>query len=403
MMHSLFRVPGTSIEIPGFGVMLMIAFLVSIWWAARRAQRSGGNPDAILNCGFIAIFAGVIGCRAMHVIHYWEEFANQGSFLATLWAIVDVRRGGFEFYGGFVFTIVCVLAWLRFYERVSLRWYMDIIAPSAALGLAIGRIGCLLNGCCYGTTCELPWAVRFPYASPAAVEQWKHGLPGAALPGELLVALPVGVSVPFERGSLNASAEAIEAAERAERAAREEYEHLQSQANVSSGDTRAALDRQAAAARARLSTAERTYGDIRANMRRYEASAAAILALAREHRSLPVHPTQVYSTITALIVAFLLNAWYYRRTRDGQVIFGLLLIEPLTRYTLELIRADNPIDTAGQTVSQSIAIGLTLIGLIGLIALRRASPRSPRAKRWTPPDDANGAKAPSKARVAAAS
>src|SRR5262244_1505947 len=112
MMPTVFKIPGLNIEIPGFGLMLMCSFLISIWWAARRAQKSGGMPDVILNCGFIAVFAGVIGCRLMHVVHYWEEFAHEGSLWNTFLAIIDIRRGGVEFYGGFVLTIICVLAWL---------------------------------------------------------------------------------------------------------------------------------------------------------------------------------------------------------------------------------------------------------------------------------------------------
>lgn len=385
MMPIVFRVPGTSLDIPGFGLMLMIAFLASIWWAARRAHRSGANPDVILNCGFIAVFAGVIGCRAMHVIHYWHEFADEGSLWNILIAIVDVRRGGVEFYGGFVFTIICVLAWLKFYEKVSLRWYMDIVAPSAALGLAIGRVGCLLNGCCYGTTCEQSWAVRFPLGSPASFEQWKNRTPGAALPQELLITNAQGISAPLSRESAVAPAAAIAAAESAEQAAQSRVDALKTQLASAAGDEKSRIERDLAKATGDLAAAQRAFGDIRQNMRRYEASAAAIQALAQKHRSLPVHPTQVYSTITALIVALLLNAWYYRRTHDGQVIFGLLLIEPVTRYMLELIRADNPIDTAGQTISQSIAIGLTLIGLIGLLTVRKLSPRSKNAALWVPP------------------
>jgi phosphatidylglycerol:prolipoprotein diacylglycerol transferase len=401
MMPTVFRIPGINLDIPGFGLMLMVAFLLSIWWAARRAHKSGGNPDVILNCGFIAVFAGVVGCRAMHVVHYWEEFANEGSLWNTFLAVIDIRRGGVEFYGGFVFTIVCVLAWLKFYEKVSLRWYMDIIAPSAALGLAIGRIGCFLNGCCYGTTSELPWAVQFPLGSPASTEQWRHRVPGAGLPQELLLTTVEGVSTPLQRESAAASPAQVEAAAKAEQSARDSYSLLLSKAQSATGDARAKLDKQVAAAKATLDSAERHLSDIRRNMRKYESSAAAILALAKKHGAVPVHPTQLYSTITALIVAFLLNAWYYRRSRDGQVIFGLLLIEPVTRYLLELIRADNPIDTAGQTISQSIAIGLTLIGLIGLIVLRTMSPRSPNATRWTPPDSSATTK-PTRGKVAVA-
>ena len=150
MRPIIITIPGINWDVPGYGLMLMIGLFVAIWWAARRALKSQGSPDVILNCGFIAILAGVIGARIMYVIHYWDGFKAHGGPIEVFLAVIDVRKGGLEFYGGFILTTICSLAWLRYWEKVSLRWYLDILAPSAALGLAIGRIGCLLNGCCYG-------------------------------------------------------------------------------------------------------------------------------------------------------------------------------------------------------------------------------------------------------------
>jgi phosphatidylglycerol:prolipoprotein diacylglycerol transferase len=360
MKPVIFTIPGLNWDIPGYGLMLMLALFISIWWAARRAMKSGGSPDVILNCGLIALFAGVIGCRAMYVIHYWDQFKAQGSTLQILIAIVDVRKGGLEFYGGFLLTVIAVLAWLRWWEKVSIRWYLDIIAPSAALGLAIGRIGCFLNGCCFGSTCDLPWAVRFPFGSNAVLSQWNEGLPGAAIRQELLFTHVPGVFTPLPREFLNASDKEIEAA-------------------------------------------SKKFPMVRANMKKYGLTAAELRAMALSHRSLPVHPTQLYSTITALLIALILNALYWRRTRDGQVICALFLIEPATRWLLEVIRADNPVDTVGMfTISQFLAIGMTLLGLIGLLVLRKMSPRSPRARLWEPPEENRRGKAGKEKHAAAA-
>ena len=84
MKPVLFTIPGINWDVPSYGLMLMLGLFVSIWWAARRAMKSRANPDVILNCGFIAIFAGVVGCRAMYVFHYWDaQFANRGGFIET--------------------------------------------------------------------------------------------------------------------------------------------------------------------------------------------------------------------------------------------------------------------------------------------------------------------------------
>ncbi len=117
-------------------------------------------------------------------------------------------------------------------------------------------------------------------------------------------------------------------------------------------------------------------------------TAAQIRALAAQYRSLAVHPTQLYSSISALMIALILNAWYWRRTRDGQVICLLFIIQPITRWTLEVIRDDVPTATLGLfTRSQVLAVGLTVIGVAGMFILRRLPARSPAARIWEPPED----------------
>ena len=117
MFPTAFRIPYFERDVPGFGLMLMIAFLMAIAWACRRTARSGGNPDVILNCGFVALIAGVVGCRTMHVVHYWNQFASLGNPIQIAWAIVDVSKGGLEYYGGFILSVIAVPIWLRFVER----------------------------------------------------------------------------------------------------------------------------------------------------------------------------------------------------------------------------------------------------------------------------------------------
>ena len=394
MKPIIFTVPGLNWDVPGYGLMLMLGLFIAIWWAARRAFKSGGNPDVILNCGFIAIIGGVIGCRTMYVIHYWEHFANQGSLWQIIWSIIDVSKGGLEFYGGFIFTVVATIIWLWRFEKVSLRWYMDIIAPSAAFGLAIGRLGCFLNGCCFGTTCDLPWAVRFPFGSNACVHQWQNHVPGGEIRKELLFADPAtGVSMPLAREILTAPPGKIDKVWHAWKEMHETERKIE--VTTDAGERKRLQLKRDEIIKSAGSDLNR-YGPTCTNMDKYGLTAEQIVALAQPYRALPVHPTQLYSTITAGLIALLLNSLYWRRTRDGQVICTLLLIEPISRWLLELLRADNPVDTAGLTISQFLAIVMTLLGLIGLIALRKMPPRSPRAKLWEPPAE----EAPKKKKVA---
>lgn len=398
-MHPIiFRIPGIGYDVPGYGLALMIGFLLSILWATRRALKSGGDPDVVLNCGFLALIGGVVGARFMYVYHYWEQFATRGNAFEIFKAVIDVRQGGLEVYGGFIAVCILVFGYLRFGGH-SIRWYLDIMAPSAALGMAIGRIGCFLNGCCFGGVCDLPWAVRFPYGSPAAVQQWQDRVPGAELPDELIFVPETGMfsngraALPVPRELLTTPPETLDALKAWRQKLADVGNRLAATNDPAQQQAlraeRAALERQARSlGGGRFGCACQPRPEVTVGqMIRYDLDAASLRALAEKHRSLPVHPTQPYSTITLGLLAALLSALYWRRTRDGQVIFTLLLLEPPTRWLIEIVRADNPVDTAGFTVSQFLALGLSLLGLVGLLWLRKFPPRSPRARIWEPPDE----------------
>lgn len=389
MYPILWRIPGIGMNVPGFGLMMMAAFLLAILWAARRAARSQANPDVILNCGFIALIGGVLGARIMYVAHYWEHFAAMPS---PILAIIDVRQGGLEVYGGFIAAVGAILVYLWRWGH-SIRWYMDIIAPSAALGMGIGRIGCFLNGCCWGgISHDLPWAVTFPFASPPMTQQVKDHQYHRELPPSLLIFGARGGDVrtePLIRDAFYESDAKLDAARKQAdeviaglgelKKRRDAATDPNEIARLNSEITSAALRRMKG-----LTPPVALAG---LAMSLNNVSAAELRALAHDHRSLPVHPTQLYSAIGLGLLAWALSTLYWRRTRDGQVILVLLTIEPVMRYVLEIIRADNPTDTVGFTISQFIALCLFVIGAIGLIALRTLPARSPRARIWVPPPE----------------
>ena len=140
-----------------YGVMMALAFLVGLWTAGRRAPQSGIHAERIVDLGPWLILGSVLGARILYVISYWrEEFA--GKPLAEFFMI---HHGGLVFYGGLLGAVLAVILYVRA-RKLPLWTVADILAPSIALGYVIGRIGCLLNGCCYGRACDLPWALRFP-------------------------------------------------------------------------------------------------------------------------------------------------------------------------------------------------------------------------------------------------
>ncbi len=389
MLPVVFRIPGIGYEVPGYGLALTIGFLLSIVWAAYRAARSGADPDVVLNCGFFALIGGVVGSRAMYVVHYWDQYAHRGSLTQVILGIIDVRKGGLEVYGGFITVVALVLIYLWATKR-SIRWYLDIVAPSAALGMCLGRVGCFLNGCCWGVTTDVPWAVRFPSGSPAAVQQWMDHVPGAGLPEQLTVtnAWPDGAdAIPVPRETLRVSDQELDAGRAA-------YDQLMAQtkdlkdrlARATDPQERGRLEEEMRAAARKTRISSNMYVEMVAPlMSKYNLRAADLKHLAAQHPSLPVHPTQIYSVVALGLLALFLNALYWRRTRDGQVILAMLVLEPPVRMVLELLRADNPVDTLGTfTISQFLALCLSALGLLGLWSLRWLPARSPHAILWEP-------------------
>lgn len=400
MLHTLFTIPGIDYPIPAYGFFMMLGFMSGIFWGVNRAVRSGANPDVILNCGFIALVGGILGARFMFVFMHWNShFANAGSIGELVASILNVARGGLEFYGGFIGAALGILGYLVFWGH-SFRWYLDIIAPSAMLGLAFGRVGCYLNGCCWGGVCALPWAVTFPYASPPFNAHWQQALPEAAVPPELVWEVE-GAHRPIDRDHLTLDEAEVAQASAAERDVQRRLAEARSQLAAADAPDRAALEQQVSALELERSQRQSLYRDVRSIMESRNVEYVDIRRAAAAHRSAPVHPTQLYSAITALILAFLLDRLYWRRSFDGQVMAMLLLIQPVTRWLLEAIRSDLTPTALGQTRSQLVAVALTLIGILAYVAFRSLPARSPRATVWVDPDkpsaeasDATDAKSP---------
>lgn len=158
-----------SWPIRSYGIALAIAFLAGILLGRRRARAAGLDPDLVIDLAFYVIIASIAGARATYAVVHWEYFRHDLIGVLRLW------DGGLAQYGGIA---AGVLTGLIFFARrgVSPWRGADLLAPSVALGVGIGRIGCLLNGCCFGKPCGLPWAITFPAGSFAA-----HEFPGVAL------------------------------------------------------------------------------------------------------------------------------------------------------------------------------------------------------------------------------
>jgi phosphatidylglycerol:prolipoprotein diacylglycerol transferase len=146
-----------SLPIRWYGVMMALAFLTGLWTATRRARLVNVSGDVIADVTLWLMLGGIIGARFVYVTTYWKtEFAGQ-----PFSEVFMIQHGGLVYYGGLIGATVAGIGYL-FWKKLPVWKIADTLAPSIALGSVFGRIGCLLNGCCYGRACDLPWAIHFP-------------------------------------------------------------------------------------------------------------------------------------------------------------------------------------------------------------------------------------------------
>ncbi len=256
MRQVLFTIPYLGFKVYGYGLMLFLAFIASINLAAWRARREKIDENLVHDFALWLFVGGIVGARGFYVAQYW------GTKVRGVWEILKFWEGGIVFYGSVIGgTVAFLIFWMR--REFPMRAFLDVIAPSLALGIAFGRIGCFFTGCCYGDVCKLPWAVSFPAESPPWESQVKLGLIGA---------------------------EAV--------------------------------------------------------------------------RSLPVHPTQIYSAIDGFLLLALMTAYFPLRRRDGEVIGILMVAYPVTRFLIEHLRSDEAVFFAGMTISQTVSVVLLACGLL---------------------------------------
>lgn len=304
-----FHLFGHVIPVYGYGLMLVVAFLACVITARFLAVRKGMNPEHFVDATLIAVATGIIGARLCSVLENLHEYTRADrTFGQNLLNVFNTREGGLTFYGGFLLATPCVIAYGLF-RRANILRGMDIVAPVVMIGLGFGRIGCFLNGCCYGEQCRLPWAVRFPYYSNAYLDQNSTGK--LTIPVELLtMGHPLNPDLPPV------------------------------------------------------------------------ADSARLAALAASSYALPVHPTEIYSSLTAFLLAALLIAYLGLPHIDGRVFALMLMLEGVARYILEMIRVEPAVLTVpwrGQTYGLSISMILGVVvfvaGIVMWKLLGRASPK----------------------------
>jgi phosphatidylglycerol:prolipoprotein diacylglycerol transferase len=206
------------LDFPSYFTMLTLSFLVGIAMTWREAPKLGMDRERVLDLNLWIVVWALIGARVLHVFadghfsdyvnlcrnpalvpatdakvalctasqqcgwDYWCDLATHTCHpprdclaAAKLW------RGGLAYYGGFVFAAVFGL-WYGRKHRLGMGRVADLTAPWVAFGLALTRVGCFLNGCCYGKRTDVPWGARFPLHSVVHEFQEKAHLVGPTDP-----------------------------------------------------------------------------------------------------------------------------------------------------------------------------------------------------------------------------
>lgn len=259
-----------SLPIRGYGFMMFLGFIGAGLTASRLAARVGITSDVVWDLGIWGLLGGIVGARLFYLVQYHERVFGGKSGLALLTAPFELQEGGLVLLGGVlmgsaVFIGYCLVKGLKPLLMA------DIALPGFFVALAFGRLGCLMNGCCYGDRCELPWAIQFPLGSVPDMALVFRGF--------------ISPESPF---------------------------------------------------------------------------------------SMALHPSQIYSSINALILAFLTATYFRYRQRDGAVLALGMLTYPITRFAIEYLRGDEMGQYGtGFTISQLVSLGLFLGGWIYLFWLSR--------------------------------
>ena len=329
-------IPGWPLH--SYGLMLVIGFYSAYFLGRWRVKKEGLDPKVMIDILLIGAALGIVGARVFYVIQYSDRVRGFVDVFA-IW------NGGLVFYGGLITATIGLIIYIR-RKKLPLWKLADAVAPAIMVGLMFGRIGCFLNGCCWGAVCEpsFPLAVRFPRLISSSTIDPTAGV--VVVDGKWR---PV-----VSRGGLlvaNSREKLIE------------YVKLHPEAW-----------RTMSVKWVRSTIAD----DGRVAQEEIKGSSAFLQHLSEhpseigpdDEWSLPVHPTQLYSSFGGLVICCILLLWRRWRRRPGEVFALMVCLYAVARFWVEGLRHDtNPV-LANLTISQTISIGMLAVGLAGFLFCR---------------------------------
>jgi len=365
----VFVVPNVStpegFPIRGYGTFMLLAIVAGVGLLMYRAKKLWNiPPDTIISLSLVCVISGLVGARLFYVIQYWSEI-QRPDFVSTLISLVSISEGGLVVYGSIIGgTLGATVFLLK--NKLPVLATLDLLAPALLLGCAIGRIGCLMNGCCFGGVSDLPWAITFPPGSPAHMYQILHH---QTTFGDLK----------FREEPSRLKIEEVRSGSEAEKT------------GLKKGMTILALgwkDQEQDQLFSAKSTRD-LFEFIHDAIHDHHGEVLIVtdspppfhhytLSLTPAQEVLPVHPTQVYSSLDAAFgccLLLLLSRWC---KKDGQVFLLLMIYYPVTRFILEMIRTDEgSFFGTGLTISQNVS--LVILGgavLLGFYLARSSTKRA---------------------------
>ena len=333
-----------GMAIRGYGVFMLLGIVSGVSIALIRCHRVGINTDQVLTMLFWTVVVGLIGARLFYVIQKFDSFSGlpPREFVA---GVLDMTKGGLVVYGSLIGGVLAATIYIWRTRLPALR-VADAIAPGMVLGLALGRIGCLMNGCCFGGICdpELP-NIQFPPGSPPYMQQLSDGeLLG--IEGELeneetrsLLVQSVTPGSPAETLGIKKDDRVSISVPDSLTVRAVKEEGLEVDDGVLIGSDRAGV--------LRLPISD--FPD----------------------RSLGVHPTQIYSSANAFLLCLVLWFYFPFRKSDGEVFAVMLILYAIGRFLLESIRTDElGIWGTPFTISQCISFLIFALGVMAFIYFR---------------------------------
>jgi len=160
---------GTGSFVPDYAFLYALAIVLGIGVTIHLAEQAGLDPARVLRAGILTVVAALISARLFFVVQYADYYAQRP------WEVLLPWGGGSASAGAYLGGVAAAVAAAR-WQRLSVSAFLDCCAPATALAISLGRIGCFLNGCDYGTVSNLPWTMRFPAGSGPHAAHLEQGL-----------------------------------------------------------------------------------------------------------------------------------------------------------------------------------------------------------------------------------